>query len=162
VKRFVLGVALCACSNKADGPHAKGSFVFTERVAADVFIATEAEVMKSEPLLRRIREVAREELARGAIAVERRAGTMILDVTVRDKDPRRAAMLCNHLMQTYVEYRMTAGITVIHQQMEAVSRELERTPNSPELARQMSELEVKRTTHQLDVRVLEPCLATTK
>ncbi len=100
---------IAACSTK-ELPHARGALVFDAREAADVFLATEIEVMKSEPLLRRVREEQRIELDAAAVTARRRTGTMIVDVTVRDKDPQRAAELCNFLMRTYFEYRISIAI----------------------------------------------------
>ncbi|MDQ3338400.1 MAG: hypothetical protein M4D80_24810 [Myxococcota bacterium] len=155
--RLALIVVVAAGCTGDKGPRASGALVFTERSAADVFLATEAEVMRSEPILRRIREDAREELSAKAISVKRRSGTMILDVTVRDKSPQRAAMLCNRLMETYFEFRMSLAIMEINVQMQALAEQLERAPQNAELERQLAVLETKRMTRVNDVRVLAPC-----
>ena len=152
---------VAACSTK-EGPHARGALVFDAREAADVFLATEAEVMRSEPILRRVREDQRAELAPAAITAKRRAGTMILDVTVRDKDPQRAAELCNRLIQTYLEYRMSRAIEAIAREQQVVAEALDRDRGNAELQKKLQDLDVKRMTRTNDVRVLDPCLAARK
>lgn len=158
VKRFVLIAALVACKQN-DGPRATGSLMFEPREAADVFIATEIEVMRSEPILRRLREQQRVELAASAITAKRRAGTMVLDVTVHDRDPQRAAQLCNDLLRTYFDYRMSLGIEAIAVEQQVVAEALDRDPNNVALKTKLDDLELKRRTRKSDVRLLDPCVS---
>ena len=149
-------VALSACDRGSSQPQAKGSLVFDERDAADVFLATEAEVMRTEPILREVQQRYRVELARSAVTVTRRTGTMILDVAVRDKDPQLAAELCNHLMQAYVESRLMRSQATILEKVQVLSTELD-ARKDPAIEQQIKDLEIKRRLLENDVRLLEPC-----
>lgn len=162
---LVLSAALVACDRgeavePARGPGASGSMVFDTRPAteADVFLATEGEIVKSARLVDRVNEAYRTtELAPGAITVERRPGTMILDVTVRNADPVRAQHLCNQLLQVYFEYRMTLALMGVNQQLEAMVVRLEQTPDDADLKRKISDLELQARIRKSDVRLLDQC-----
>lgn len=147
------------------GPVASGSLVFTPRstAEADIFLATEAEVIKSSPILNQVEQRFRvTDLTADAITVTRRPGTTILDVAVRLPDLHIAAERCNELMQTYFEHRMSIKVMALNQQMEALSVQAERVPADAQTAKadlqqKILDLEVKRLALENDVRVLEPC-----
>ena len=158
--RYALLVVLLACNKGDDGPRAKGSLVFEERANADVFLATEAEVMKSERVLRGVRERYHIEVKASAIQVARRPGTMILDVSVTDKDGHRAAETCNQVMRTYFDLRASLALEEIQREMQFLDEERQRKPNDTEIVRRLDELNKRRALQENDVRLLEPCVFT--
>jgi len=132
--------------------------VFDERPSPDVFLATESEVVRSESLLRRVRDDLRlDALAADAITVERRPGTMILDISVANKDPAAAAMICNRVIQAYVESRLERSYVDLATSAQAIAAELERRPDDADLKRKLADIDLQRTMRKSDVRVLEPC-----
>lgn len=157
MKRLVLVLGFLACKHD-DGYRASGTLVFDPREAADVYLATEIEVMRSEPILRHVREQFRTEVTSAAITAKRRAGTMLVDVSVRDKDPQRAAELCNWVMKTYLEYRMSLAIEAVMREQQVVAEALDRDPNNADLKTKLQDLDVKRMTRTSEVRVLDACV----
>jgi hypothetical protein len=165
MRSLVVLAALVACdrgkaSEPARGPAASGSMVFDTRPAteADVFLATESEIVKSGPLVNRVNEEYRTtELTADAITVVRRPGTMILDVMVRNADPARARDLCNQLLKSYAEHRMTLAVMGMNKQLEVMVARLEQTPDDADLKRNVNDLELQARMRKNDVRLLEPC-----
>ena len=157
VKRLVFVLAFVACNKHDDGYRASGTLVFEPREAADVYLATEIEVMRSEPILRRVREQFRTEIAPAAITAKRRAGTMLVDVSVRDKDPQRAAELCNWVMQTYLEYRFSLVLEAHAREQQALAEAVERDPTNMQLREKLTALELERMAAPSGVRVLDAC-----
>jgi hypothetical protein len=165
--RFLVPLLLLAACDRGkeaapvpSGPAAKGSLVFSPRSAAeaDVFLATESEVLKSGPIRHQAADHFRApELAAEDITVRRRPGTTILDVSVRLPDLELAAMRCNQLMQVYFEYRMSLPLKALNDEAMALYAQLERTPDNAAIKQKLLDLEGKRTEIKNDVRVLEPC-----
>jgi hypothetical protein len=141
------------------GPKATGSIVFDARPAseADLVMRTEAAIVASRTIVDRVREQFRTELATDSIRVARRPGTMILDITVLDADPNRAAEKCNQLLQTYVDGRKMRAIYPLREEAQAVAALLERSPDDKALLLKQADIEVKLYTHAIDVHVLERC-----
>ncbi len=164
VRILVLAAVLGACgADKPSGPTATGSLVFDPQPAStvDAFLAGEGEVIRSALLRRRLEEYERVTLDADAIAVNRRPGTLIIDVTVADKDPQRAAHLCNGLLRTYLDYGRMRALSAIQLEQQAVASELERRPNDDHVAVRMQQLDIVRTTARTDVRVLDGCTVAT-
>ncbi len=144
----------------ARAPAAMGSLVFTPRSVAetDVFLATEAEVIKSRRILDQVADRFRvSDLTADAITVRRRPGTAILDVRVRMADLDLAATRCNQVMQTYFEFRWAMLLEDVMQPAAALADKLERDPDNAALKQQLADLDARRMTTKSDVRVLEPC-----
>lgn len=160
VRILVILVLLAAC-DRGMGPHAHGRLVFDVRPAAeaDVFLATEGEVLRSEPVLGRVRENYRTQVQSSAVSVKRDPNTMILDVFVKNGDPQVAAKTCNQVMQVYVDMRMEMGLMKVQQQLDVLSEALDKTPGDADLQRRIKDLEIQSHMRETDVRVLEPCRA---
>ena len=164
--RIVLVAVLlaAACGSKGEPPAASGSLVFEPPASgpADVYLATEAEVLKSQPVRDRMKEQLRLEtpIAADAIVATPKAGTLILEVGVRDPDPRRAAELCNALVRTYVEHRIERALIPLLEEEKALAEQLERHPEDGKLRERVKELELARRVPKVEVRVLDHCRAT--
>jgi hypothetical protein len=156
--RILVLVGLLACGGPP-APAASGSLVFDPQPTstADVFLATEAEVIRSAPLREHLRESRRLEIPADAITVTRKPGTMILEVGVRDEDPGRAAALCNELLRAYMDYRRERAVVEIMSEQKAVAEQLDRHRDDARLQERLHALEVARGTLEIDVRVLETC-----
>lgn len=141
-------------------PAATGSLVFDVQpeAAADVFLATEAEIMRSRPLLDRARTSRRIEIDANSVRATRRPGSMILDVSVRDADPRRAAGACNAILEAYFEQRLELSLAPMMQQEEVLAAELDAHPDDAALKEKLQALELRRRERRSDVRILEPCI----
>jgi hypothetical protein len=164
VRIAVLGLlAAFGCSGKP-APAASGSLVFDPQPAnvADVYLATEAEVIRSAPLRERIHQEQRLEISADAIVVTRKPGTMILEVGVRDDDPGRAADVCNRLVHAYVDYRREKMLVGTRVQQQALAMELDKHPEDARLQERMRELELTGRILNVDVRLLEPCVAASR
>lgn len=147
------------CGSKAAEPAASGSLVFDPKPpdTADVFLATEAEVIRSAQLRERVAQDLRMELTADAIVVARKRDSMILEIGVRDADARRAAQLCNALARAYLEHRLERGSIDNLRARQAIAEQLERHPDDENLRNRMSAMEMERAMQRLDVRLLEAC-----
>ena len=159
---LIAAVLAGACGSTGEAPAAAGSLVFdppANGAAADVFLATEAEVLKSQPLRERVTRQLRLEapLAAESIIATPKPGTLVLDVGVRDPDPRRAAELCNTLLRTYVEYRMERALIPMLEEEKALAEQLERRPEDAKLRERVKELELARRAPRAGVRLLDAC-----
>jgi hypothetical protein len=161
VRLTLLVLACVACNRGPKQPHATGRLVFDVRPAneATVFLATEAEVLRSAPMLRAIREQwPGHELDPEALSVTRHADTMILDITVTDRDPHVAAESCNRVLQAYVDRRRSMAVFELQNRMKVLDEKLQASPDNADLKRQLDELDTQARIAKTDVRVLEPCL----
>jgi hypothetical protein len=156
----LLGVLACS---KASEPAARGSLVFEPQpeATASVFLATEAEVIRSASLREHIQQDLHTEIAADAIVVTRTPDSMILEVAVRDADPRRAAELCNAVLRGYIDRRRESANIEIVTAQQALAAELDRHPADARLQERMKELELARSMLKSDVRVLDACRAAT-
>ena len=156
-------VAALGCSG-TPAPAASGKLVFEPQPEnlADVLLATEAEVLRSAPLRDRVNPELRDRVAADAITVSRTPGTMILEVGVRDEDPRRAAEQCNGILRAYIDYRMEKAVLELGAQQQALAVQLEKHPGDARLQERLRDLELARATLGSDVRVLEPCAAASR
>jgi len=99
-------------------------------------------------------------IAAEAIVATPKAGTLILEVGVRDLDPHRAAELCNALLRTYVEYRIERALIPLLEEEKALAEQLERHPEDAKLRERVKELELARRVPRPGVRLLDACRAT--
>jgi len=163
---------LGAASSRAAGPArsmaATGSIAFEPRApaAATSLLASEVEVVRSEAVVRmandRVRTVAElngTELARAAIHVARRARSMLVDISVNDPDPRRAAALCNVLISSYIEHRMLGAVATAKERQRVVAGELQRDPDDEALRHEAEQLELAIRAPEADVHVVDTCIA---
>jgi hypothetical protein len=150
-----------ATDREATGPQATGKLVFDVRPAAeaDVHLATEAAVLRSDSVLQRLREQHQTTVDAAAIRVRRDPDTMILAVTVHDPDPAVAARTCNQLLHGYIEQRMGMAIMAVDQQLQVLAQNLEKSPDDVDLQKRIKDLELERQLRRIDVRVLDPCKA---
>lgn len=72
-------------------------------------------------------------------------------------DPLRAAHLCNALIKSYVELRRVQQLMPMHAKLQALTEQLERSPDDANLKRQMQELELATRTTELEARPLDEC-----
>jgi hypothetical protein len=170
----LLVVALAACRrNPAHdlGPHAHTSLVFTNDAARggsfETFFATEAEVLRSKPVLDMVfeqlgRQVSRDHLV---IEAERRGDTSILDIRVAMPDPAVARDVCGQLVQQYIALRRVTQHTGVAQVIASMADEYERTKSTADrelLHKRMLDLEIQERALAVDVRGLEPCTMVTQ
>ncbi len=127
---------------------------------SDAYIATEAEVLRSQTLRTAMKERTQLDLAADALEVTPKSGSRVIEVGVRDPDKQRAAQLCNELMRTYVEYRMERALVPMLEQEKALAEQLEKHPEDATLRARMQELELSRRAPKVDVRLLDPCRPT--
>ena len=127
---------------------------------SDAYIATEAEVLRSQTLRAAMKERTRLDLAADALVVTPRSGSRVIEVGVRDPDKQRAAQLCNELMRTYLEYRMERALVPMLEEEKALAEQLEKHPEDDKLRERMKELELSRRVPKIDVRLLDPCTST--
>ena len=161
-------IAACDSGAKQEQPRlptSKGSLLFDMRPAndAELFLRTEAEVMRSAQLLEHVRDLRRGgvELTPEAITVTPRRGAMILDVAVSASDPRVAAELCNALIAGYIDQRRMRARNGIDDKLQVIAAAYDAAPaDSPDRATLKAQLDELRLSHPLqrsDVRALDRC-----
>ncbi len=169
---WLVVLLIAACERGADAPAAKdvpkvptakGSvqFAVTSPELMDTLLATEAEVMRSEAIVRMMNDFE----GRGqpalvtadAIHASRRGSSMIVEVSVNHVDPVRAQWLCDLAIRTYLEFRIGSARSRVQQRQAEVWRQLERTPDDAALKRKLDELEQESHTTRSDVRMLDRC-----
>jgi uncharacterized protein involved in exopolysaccharide biosynthesis len=190
-RRLVALAALCAWAGcdrlparLRPAPAARGTLVFNlDALAAvdgpaarypldDAFFATQLEVLRSRAVcvdaLRRLgpeptdREV--QALVR-AVAAQRHGGANVIEVAVRDPDPRRAAQLCNGVLEAFIRRRVEQRLEVARRLQMQLADEHEalqaRRPDAPELAAlaaRVRDADRRAATRVSDVTVLDACL----
>lgn len=139
-------------------PTSTGSVVLDVGTASsDVYLATQSEIMRSESLLQRVRDRRRVELDARAVSTRRKSGTSIIEVSVHDKDPFRAAELCNAVIEAYIELRLEQNLTPMLAQQEVLAAELAKHPDDTQLQNRLKELDLARRMPTTDARVLDRC-----
>ncbi len=127
----------------------------------DTLLATEAEVIQSDMILRTTNEEALRgvgfTLAREAIRAKRRGRELILDLSVTDADSARALRMCDVLIATYIRYRHATALMSIQRQQQVMWEDLERRPGDAELKRQTEELEERARAVRGDAAGLDRC-----
>src|SRR5205085_11783397 len=138
--------AYVAITRGPNQTYANGRLVFNvmPENESTVFLATEAEVLRSAPMLRAIREQwPGHELDPEALSVTRHADTMILDITVTDRDPHIAAESCNRVLQAYVDRRRSMAVFELQNRMKVLDEKLQAAPDNADLKRQLDELDTQ-------------------
>lgn len=170
MRRLLLVMLVAACDRGRSEPNdkptrppgvtAQGSLVFDEPPGRDVrlMLATEAELLSSEPILRRVRDELRaDDLSTNAVSAQRRGETLLLDVSVTHVDSRKAITYCNVLIRAYIEHRMDRSMMAVRLQQEALAREIESAPENATIRKKLEELEIEAMTRKMDVRVVDSC-----
>lgn len=155
-------LVLAACGDRGAKPDVAGTLIIEPPAGrdSDAYIATEAEVLRSQTLRNALKERRQLELAADALVVTPKPGTRVVEVGVSDADPQRAAQLCNELMRTYIEYRMERALMPMLAEEKALAEQLEQHPEDTKLRERMQELELSRRAPKNDVRLLDPCTPT--
>lgn len=159
---LALALVAAGCGGTSAEPDVAGTLIIDPPAGrdTDAYIATEAEVLRSQTLRKALKERRQLDLAADALVVTPKPGTRVIQVGVRDPDTQRAAQLCNELMRTYVEYRMERALVPMLEEEKALAEQLEKHPEDDKLRERMKELELSRRTPRVDVRLLDPCTPT--
>lgn len=151
-----------------------GSYAVAERVVRELALNEDRAFMgvpEGEPSSASVEEAA--ERVREHVTVERREGSLVIDVTVSDADPRRAQIVCNALLQAAVEAGFEERILpqqLAQQRMYASLDRLREDRRSAEgdeavqldatierVERELRDLELSARTAVSPLRVLDRC-----
>ncbi len=141
-------------------PSATGSLVLEVRREpdADLAVAKQIEILHSAQLVKQANEKLDEtQLRPEMVSAARRAGTTIVDVTVRMPDAHRAAVFCNALIEVYIAHRFEEKLVPSRENMAAIAAELDRNPDNPELVRKLQEESLSAQLLESNARVLDAC-----
>lgn len=179
--RRALAVALLAVATACGAPtqdaRASGALVIelddegVSRDAIDARIATEVEVLRSRPLAARVvqrlaldRDPSAVDGVLSAVRVARRGESLVIEVGIAGDDPAHAAMVCNALLESYLEARMEARLSETMRNAEWLASQLDALAAEPgtearraEIEERLRDLDRERATARSDARVLEPC-----
>jgi len=88
---------------------------------------TKAPVLLSEEEIEQARERKRESLAgmiKNKVSIEQLKGTRLFTVSIRDKDPQRAADICNALAKKYTEFDRASRVNSSQETLEWLNNEM--------------------------------------
>lgn len=185
-RRWLGLAAAIACAACGDDGELPGKYRATGTLIHDGLAdedragwATEIEILKSgqlrEEVLREVDPAERvrlEATLRRGLAVKRRASSRLIEVSVGADDAAVASGLCNELMRTYVEYRLTQHLMpldakrkALAQRLDELQAELAKGPTEPPAlvkeyeatVGRLRELEISSMVPKNDVRLLDPC-----
>jgi uncharacterized protein involved in exopolysaccharide biosynthesis len=142
-------------------------------------IASEIEILKSRRLVEQLVEQHRlqhelgvdaeaaVDLVQRSIRARRRGDSSGIEVGIappRTVDPAGAAMICNKLMQMYVQFRMQSRVAELTSRAERLASELDALDQGPaadprrdQLTAELRELDLERVSRGSDVQLVDPC-----
>lgn len=160
---LLLSLVALACdkgpaSQPRDVVTARGSLQFSPRpdAAVGIYFKSELDLLRGDAFLASVaKRFPEAKVPRGAVAAAHRPDTMIVDVSVSDADPHKAAATCNHIMQTFVELHLQRRLTRVHDEQARLTADLAANP-SDEAKQRLAEL----LAHAMenDIKTLEPCV----
>lgn len=159
--QLLLVFVATACDSGAHAPRAaftaKGSLQYSRSdPAADEYLASEMEILRGQTFLASVaKRFPDAKLSPGAIVAARRPGTMILDVSVASSDAAKAAAVCNHVMQTFIELHLQKRLARVHDAQAGLTEDLEQNPGDEAKKKRLEDL----LAHAMDndVTTLERC-----
>jgi hypothetical protein len=164
-RRAAIAVALVIACHRDTAPAARGALIVdvaptATRDAIDVMLANAIEVLRSPTLRERAARIAGHPVD-GAVVVERRGDSTVLEVGVDLPDPLAAAQACNQLMQAFYELRAEAQVIALSDRSQRVAAMADALPKEDpqrgKLDAELAQLEHDRQLVRSDIEVLERC-----
>jgi uncharacterized protein involved in exopolysaccharide biosynthesis len=176
---LVLGAG--GCRKPPPPPTAQGALVFQPQALRPagaapsdprVFLATQAEILKSRHLAERVAERLRlspgDRSAPPRLTVTPRGDALILDVRAHHPDPSLSAQVCNTTVDEYLTGRWDQAREPLHRRQLALAERLDALGEDGDpakveaLRRELQHLAMELTAVPSDAHVLEPCRPLTR